>query len=242
MTEAEIKKAEKEAESDAEWLGLLLLLALSRRDGRAVQRIAFDTIRGRFLIDGKVVSAVSIRAHLARIDERVARRLLRLNIQLELGRITLAEWKAEFERNISSALILKAGLALGGIGVAVRDPRVQSALTSQLGFADEFARAIENDRAGSFARIKARAKNYLQATHILYTRLELELIKSTGAYAEARNRLTPAEHCASGRDRFGAERTGCPELTDLGWMPVAEMVPIGERACTRYCKCFLEYR
>lgn len=34
----------------------------------------------------------------------------------------------------------------------------------------------------------------------------------------------------------------CPPLADLGWVPIDEMVPIGESACLVRCRCSVEYR
>lgn len=248
MTEAEIDQAERDAERDAEWLALLLLLAFRRRRGRDVADVRFDAARGRFYLNGRAVSLRSIRAHLTRIEDRMARRLVRITNRLERGEITIDEWKREFDRSITSAHILTGAFAIGAIGLAARDEFVQRQIADQLRFADRFAEDVRRGRAGSFAMIRRRVRSYLQAAHITYTNLDLRIAKRTGVRTEVRNLLRPAEHCWDTKahiDRNGTPqpaRRGCPELTKLGWMPVEQMIPIGERSCTIWCKCYLEYR
>lgn len=237
MTDAEIKRAEEDAERNAEWLALSLLLAFRRRDAGAVRRVQFDSSRGVFFVDGKAVSLRSVYRTLDRIRERFAGRLASLTLDLEAERITLAEWKRAFDRSITSSHILFGAFALGGIAVAVRNATVLSTIDTQLAFADGFSEEIRAKKAGTLSKIRARAKSYLQSPHLMFTDLQLELILSTGFYEEAKNVLRPAEHCFT-----QGEVIGCPELSKLGWMPVAAMVPIGQRRCGPWCKCFLIFR
>ncbi|MEO5859167.1 MAG: hypothetical protein ABIR33_09490 [Pyrinomonadaceae bacterium] len=237
MTDAEIKRAEVDAERDAEWLALRLLLAFRRRDSSAVSRVSFDSSRGVFIVDGKSVTLRSVYKTLDRIRDRYAGRLLKITLDLDADRITLAEWKRAFDRSITSSHILFGAFALGGIAVAARNATVIARISEQLAFGDAFSEQIRAKKSGTLSKIAARAKSYLQAPHLLFTDLQLEVIISTGFYDEARNVLRPAEHCAS-----DANVIGCPELSLLSWMPVVEMVPVGRRRCGGWCKCFLEFR
>jgi hypothetical protein len=240
MTEPEIKRAQQDAERDAEWLALLLLLAFRRRDSVAVRRVLFDAPRGLFLVDGKAVTLRSVYRTLDRIRERMAGKLGRLTLDLEAGRITLSEWKRSFDRSITSSHILFGAFALGGIAVAVRNATLIDRVGEQLQYADAFSEEIRNGRAGSFAKIASRSKLYLQSPHILFTDLQLDLVKKTGFYSEAMNVLRPAEHCF--RSKPDEPFPICTEITKRGWIPVDEMTPIGSRKCRRWCRCFLKFR
>lgn len=233
MTEFEKQRAERDANDDAKEIGLALLLAFSKRSG--AKNVSFQA--GRFIVNGKAISIRSIIKYLDKITDRHAKRLTWKTRQLESGEITLSEWKREFDRTITTGHILKAAFALGGIAAAIRHTSVVQTIDEQLAFADRFTEEIRTGAAGAFSRILARAKLYNQSPHILFTDLQLQGVKATGFRTEARNLLRPAEHCSTQNGVIG-----CPELTQLGWMPVGEMTPIGDRRCGRWCLCYLEFR
>ena len=57
-------------------------------------------------------------------------------------------------------------------------------------------------------------------------------------YEEARRILGPNEnHCHNDRDK-----PGCIELSEKGWIPIGQLVPIGLATCRRNCKCRLDFR
>lgn len=242
MTENELKQAEKDAEKDAEMFGLLLLLAMRERRGIAANaNVSFDREKGIFIVGGRRVSPITLRMYLQRVQDRSAARIIRLTTELEAGRITYQEWLAAFKRQISSIHILAGALALGGIGTAILSRSTQKRIDEQFYFMGKFGAAMRRDRAGSFAQIKSRAVQYMRAAHITYVNVQLEFFQEFDIYEEAHNRLRPAEHCHR-RPNAPPEPIDCPTLTKKGWMPIDEMIPIGQRICRIYCKCFIEYR
>lgn len=237
MTEAEITRIQDRAERDAKELSLLLLIALKRKTGTGF--VQWDASTGRFIYRGQFVTAATVRKFLLRIQDRMAARIAALTTRLEKGEITIDDWQAQFEDTIASSHVLAAAFAVGGIATAVRAPFVQSQITEQWGFARAFVRDVERKRQPlTFARIKSRAKSYIQAAHITFANVELELVKLTGVKTMARNVLRPAEHCEG---RVG-NVIGCIDVTSLGWIPVEEITPVGQRLCSIYCRCFLEYQ
>jgi hypothetical protein len=44
-------------------------------------------------------------------------------------------------------------------------------------------------------------------------------------------------HC-----RNSLTRPGCVEMAELGWMPIKQIVPIGEGTCLSSCNCHLEFK
>ncbi len=236
MTAAEIKRAEKNAEGDAEELALLLLIAFKKRDSGPAKEVTWDAAVGRFRYRGRLVSFESIRKYLIRIEERLGRRLGNLTLQLERGEISLAAWQREFERTITSAHILSGALALGGIAVAVRNETVLNRIDAELVYADKFVTEIRQEKAGSINRIRARARRYMQAAHITFQQAEQKARQAVGIQKECRRILRASESCRP-----------CLELSQRGWIPIDEMPSIGTLpksigGCEIYCRCYLEYR
>lgn len=231
MTEAELKQAEKDAESDAEWLALLLLLYFRKKDRQGVEIVTFDSAKGRFYYNGKSVSVTQIRKYLNRIETRYAKRLDRITQQLMNDEITVAEWKREFDRSISSMHILAGALALGGIAVSARNAAVQAAIASETAFADEFAKAVRKNKAGTVAQVRSRARSYVRSILMTYANTELEARRLMGTQTEARRIRRASESCK-----------GCIEWAKRGWVPIDIMPRLGSLQCRIYCRCYIEYR
>jgi hypothetical protein len=193
VTGVQKAQAETDAKSDARKFALLLLLALETQNAASVQQVHFDVRRRIFFVDGKAISAVSVRQMLDRIESQYAKRIVKITRDLESGQIDISEWKRSFDRLITTSHVLKAAFILGGIAVAVRNNTVVERIDQQLNFADKFTDDIRTRNAGGFGRILGRAKSYLASPHLLYSDLQLEIMKNF--FDEARNILRPAEHC-----------------------------------------------
>ncbi len=224
------EKHEKEAQSDAEYLGLLLLLLMRKKDADGVRMVIFDAAEGRFYFNGRSVSAKQIRKYLLRIEDKLARRIAKLVDDLEAEKITIKEFQEQFERNISSAHILAGALALGGIVAAARNPVIAGRITEEIAFAEEFISDVDQKKAGSFRRIKARAKSYVRAASITFSNVEQTIRDSMGIQTEAKRIRRASESCK-----------GCIAYAGR-WLPISEMPPIGTLQCKRFCRCFLIYR
>lgn len=242
MTESEIIRAQAQAEKDAADIGLLLLLAFIRKDSQTAKRVYFDQQKGRFVVNGRTVSIRSIAKYLDRTNEKMARRLLLITKELEAGRMSIDEWKRNFDSTVTSTHILFGALAVGGIVNAIRKPSMIHAIDEQLTFADKFAEAIRHNNAGSPAQIRARALKYLNSSRIIFAKLELEQVIAQGIRKEARNLLRPAEHCFRSPLASPNVRIDCPTLSEWGWIPVEQMIPVGERICRFNCRCMIIYR
>lgn len=266
MTETEQERAAREAREDARKMSLALLALYRDQSGFQGHTITYDSAIARFRIDGKPVSPASIRAQLAKIQDKFSRRLLLLTTQLENNQISFAQWQREFERSISSAQILAGALVLGSIAAATANRTIQRYIAEQWRFSDGFANDLRSravlPRVGflpergetvgaetvtfrglSSAKIHARAKSYTHAIHLTYTNVELEVQSFLGVNTEAKRVLTFAEHCRDSKAGvFGPARHGCLELADRGWMDIHEMIPIGGATCGIWCKCFIIYR
>lgn len=237
MTPMQTRHAEQDARIDAEKLALLLLLLFKRKRGFGGRAVAYDASTAKFRIDDRAISIRSIRMYLNRIQDKLAVRLELITTRLENKEITFAEWQREFERTISSAHILAGALVLGSITAAAQHRFVQQQIVDQIGFADDFAKDIRKKKAGSWARIKARAKSYSRASHLTFSNLELQVRTAVGVDTESRRILRANESCHS-----SAALLGCIELAANGWGPIEKTVPLGKTPCKQYCRCYIEYR
>jgi hypothetical protein len=237
MTPQQVKQAEADAKQDAAKLGLLLLLLFRRRHGFEGHKVEFDESTAKFRVDGRAVSVTSIRMYLTRIEDRMGKRLLKITTDLENKQITFAQWKREFDRTITSMHVLAGALIAGSIIKAANHRVVQESIDEQLRFADDFANSVKSKQAGSPAKIRARAKSYSRAAHIIFSDLELKIRIALGVDNEAKRVLRVAEHCHN-----SAATPGCLELAQKGWIPIEEMVPIGKATCKNWCRCYIVYR
>lgn len=238
MTPEQIKQAEQDAATDAKVIGLLLLTAMASKSARELNQLEWKPDTGKFYIKGRSVSIKSIRNYLLSIENKLGRKVVKLVDLLEAKQITLAEFSRAFESTIMSSHILAGALAVGGIAVAVRNPAVQARIASEIKFADGLIRDIRKGKAGSFGRIKARAKSYFQAATITYNQVEQEIRLAIGIQTECKRVLRHAEHCGP-----------CLTLAAKGWIAIEKMPPIGTleppkypKGCGRFCRCFLIYR
>lgn len=238
MTPEQIKQAEKDAAEDAKFIGLLLLTAMASKSSRELNQLEWKPETGKFYIKGRSVSIASIRKYLLSIENKLGRKLVKLVDQLERKEITLAAFQREFESTVTSSHILAGALAVGGITQAVASLAVRDRIAGEIKFADQFIKEIRKGKAGSFSRIKARAKSYLQSATITYSQVEQQVRGAIGIQTECKRVLRVAEHCIP-----------CLRLAKKGFIPIGEMPPIGTliepkypNGCSRFCRCYLIYR
>jgi hypothetical protein len=221
MTDEEIQQAEKDARSDAEWLLLLLLIS---------RRAKFRAEVGRFYVEGKSVSIATVRDYVRRIEKRVGKRLLDLTDQLEKGEITVRQWREGFERNVTSAHILAAALAMGSIRTAARSVNTQKIVSGEMSRIGDLAKRVKDGTAGTPSRMRGRITFYLTTVSVTYGVIEQLVQKTVGQKTEARRIRRASESCS-----------GCIAYA-YRWMPINEMPRIGSLNCGTWCRCYLEYR
>ena len=232
MTEAEVRQAEIDAEADAKRLGLMLVLAL--RDlgvYTSVKSITFDIKTGAFYVNGVPVARETIRLYLDRLERFEAARFEALINDLEKRQIEIDEWKRQHDRRIRSMHVLAASLALGGIAQAIRSSRVHGLINEQIQYADKFEKAVRAGKAGTFQRMKWRARSYANSARITHSIIEQTARERFGSQTECRRFRRASESCE-----------GCIKWARKGWIPINLMPPLGTQPCRNNCKCFLIYR
>jgi hypothetical protein len=227
MTWQEEQEREQAAREEALLIGGLLAVLLGLRAG--TRPIIWDSVRKRFTVDGRAVSITTIRRLLAKIETSVGARLSTFTDNLESGRWTPEQWQRETSRSIGSAHVLAGALAVGSIYAAARDRDVQARIISEERYADNFGSEVKAGKAGSVARIKARAKSYLLPAIITFSVIE-QIVRTVAGQKEAMRVRRASESCP-----------GCVAYS-YRWIPIAEMPRIGSLNCGGRCRCFLKYR
>jgi hypothetical protein len=107
---------------------------------------------------------------------------------------------------------------------------------------NQTAEGIISGRIVLDGRFVNRMGMYGMASKGVWENWRLWMAKKMG-YTEARRVLGVAEHCRDEHDPLGEHIShGCVELADLGWIPIGDVVPIGQATCLSNCKCRIIYR
>lgn len=147
------------------------------------------------------------------------------------GDMTTAAFQAELQQIIKSVHVAAALAGYGGreAMTPARWGYVGSRIKTQYEYARGFiGDIISGDQ--SQAGINARADMYARAARATFEAVRQRERKESGLSQE-RNVLSARESCA-----------GCISQTDLGWVPIGSLVPIGSRTCLSNCQCTYEFR
>lgn len=143
---------------------------------------------------------------------------------------------AEFETAMK-ALLKNEHLSLSMIANGGRDQmtpklwgRAGAVIKDQYAYLENFGRQIDRGEV-SDAALLARAESYANFGGQLYENFVRDGMVDAGM-SEALNTIGGSVHSCS----------DCPSLSAAGWIPIADMTPVGERACSVGCNCSVSYR
>ena len=150
---------------------------------------------------------------------------------LQSGGISLADWQIRMTDIVKTVHIASAVLARGGFGRMSPDAwaSVQTDVQVQLNYLDNFANQIGTGQQRLDGTLCRRMQMYLQAGRGTYHNTEIKVMGDRG-YDVYRNILGHAEHCSQ-----------CESETARGFVPIGQLVPIGDRICLTNCHCSYEY-
>lgn len=171
------------------------------------------------------LSAVQLKVDAARHS------LAALTLQRQSGKLSEKTWLDKMTRVVTKLHAQMAAMARSGGGARVTDAdraRVADYLDTQLRYLNRYA-----------AQVKKREKPLSVARSMLYgsagrgayfhALVALAREKSSGEVRRVLN--DEVEHCV-----------GCVREARRGWMPVADLKPIGSLDCRVHCKCTLKFR
>lgn len=187
--------------------------------------------RYRNAANGRLVGTADVRAALDRALRSEGLRARDLAEQLRAQAITVREFDAGMREVVKNTQLFSAAAGRGGWAqMGAREyGMVGARVREQYGFLAQFTSELRAGlgRDGTFLN---RASSYAEAGRSLYHEVERDVREATGA-TEERSVLHPADHCA-----------GCADQAALGWQPIGEAVPIGQRDCMNGCVCTMEYK
>lgn len=185
-----------------------------------------DTSTGRYL------SAKDVRAVVDGIIDIESVKMRNLAQSLIDGKIALSDWQVQSAALIKSLHVAMGLAANGGLEAtsASQLGYLGSLVKKQYTFLREFALQIRNGKQPLDGTLVSRSELYTQAARGTYSDV-VNRGASDGGMTEGRRILGGADHCDS-----------CLEEAARGWVPIADMLPIGDGRCLSNCRCSQEFR
>lgn len=187
---------------------------------------------------GREVTPREMQVYVRRVSAEAQAEMQRQTRQLIEGTIVFAVWYSQMRSVLRALYYTLWTVSIGGF---LFDDDTQRRLfylfvLSQFQRFDNFAMQVLNG-SQSLTGAFYRAGLYGRAGNAMYQNMLLHRRKRQG-YREGRRVLGENEnHCHD-----SADRSGCVELEELGWMPIERIVPIGDATCYSNCLCMLEFR
>lgn len=181
--------------------------------------------------NGRFVPRAEIRAVIDGALARESASARTLALALRNGDISLESWRLQMRTMIKNVHLYNAAAAKGGWAQLTQADygRVGQIVRSEYGFLEQLARGISNETIPLDGSFVARAQMYAQAGRETYHQTQRASMKSAGFRFEL-NVLHAAEHCGL-----------CLSETARGWVPIGELIPIGQRTCLRNDRCSLSF-
>jgi hypothetical protein len=181
---------------------------------------------------GRFVARTRVRAALDQAIKQSGLEMRRLTESLRAGQIGVTEWQLRMMQEIKSGQIASAAIARGGTMQLNRSDlgRIGSRVREQYAYLQGFANEIESGKQRLDGTILRRTELYAQvprATYHVFERIERE---EHGMDLE-RSVLAVSDHCDL-----------CVSEAGRGWVPVGELIPIGQRTCLSRCRCSVQYK
>lgn len=190
-----------------------------------------EATRRYYYDDGTVVPAATIKEWLIAYEDAMRERLRELAEDWIDGRIDEAEFITEAKEEIRDGHRLAAVVAFGGLAAmtAANWGKVGALVREQYQYFNDFVNGTNLDEATA-AGLASRAGLYASAIYPTFV-ASVQYREIDNGATEERSVLNPAEHCDE-----------CVEEADRDWVPIGELVPIGDRTCMVNCKCDYETR
>lgn len=181
---------------------------------------------------GRFVPAVAVRDALdASIDES-AGRMRDLSQALREGRVSLADWQLGMAREIRASQLAATALARGGWAQMrpADNGWAGQRIRTQYEYLRRFAEQIERGEQRLDGAFLQRAEQYIKAARTTHEEARRREARRAGDVEERsiRHAQDSCEQCIAEAAR--------------GWVPIGELVPVGQRACRANCRCSVEFR
>ncbi len=188
--------------------------------------------------NGRKVTDARLRHYVRNVSNESSLRMKKSTQQLIAGVILLSTWYDAMHSLMSALYQTVWILSIGGYVFENDTARniFYALMLPQFTYLYNFEGQIKTGEQKLDGSALSRAGLYGKWGNNFYQNISLENAKDK--YTDARRVLGPTEdHCHD-----SAERPGCVELANKGWMPIGEMTPIGDATCYSNCLCHIQYR
>lgn len=192
----------------------------------------WNNVAGRYISpDGRFVPFAEIRGHLDATLDAYEAKIIGLATSLQSRGISIAAWQVAMRDALKDIHLASSALARGGWAQMSQADyeKVSAKLRFQYERLEAFAKQIERGLPLD-GRFRRRHELYAQSGRITYHESLREEMAMRGM-TEERSILAASDHCSE-----------CVSEAARGWVPIGELVTIGERICKSNCRCSVSFQ
>lgn len=203
--------------------------------------VFFDYITGvfRYRRSGRLVPDKYLALGNVRVSRAVEKELYHLTEQLRIGEISTQYWYDAMRATMRDQYRAAYIASIGGRAnyTASEIAKFGWRVRPHYAWLDNFLYEIQSGKQPLNSFASRRAKMYARAGASIYQNNRLRVAEQHG-FRYAKRVLGPTEaHC---HDTL--RNPGCQELADLGYVPMLDVVPIGDASCYSNCLCRYIFR
>ena len=199
---------------------------------------AFNIAAGRYInrANGRFVPQQTIRLELDNVMDNITDRMVSLSQQFRAGTIDGRTFQTESIQLIKQTHLAAGAMEKGGWANMTQADfgRVGQIVRQEYAYFNNLISQIENGTQRLDGTLDNRMRLYGQAGRGTYHKFEREDRAGQG-YDEVKRVLHGRDNCKS------SKRPGCVEEAARGFVPLDELVLIGDTTCLSNCRCSLVY-
>lgn len=226
----------------ADFTGMRANVANFPKNARNPVSSFFNFISGvyRYLISGRKVPVKRLALGASRMANAQAQAMRALTVRLVNGEISQQVWYDQMRKMMKDQYRASWIASIGGVGNYDRS-QVSFfgwAVRPQYRWLDNFLMEINSGKQPLNAFAIRRAGMYARAGNAIYQNNIFRIAERNGKTMARRILGVTDAHCHP--DKKG--RPGCVELAKLGFVPMAQAVPIGDASCFSNCLCSWRFK
>lgn len=193
----------------------------------------WDEARGQYRRRGRFVSRAQVREALDRVVASAAQRMDTMAVALMERRITLAEWQTQMRLALRDVHAYSAAVAQGGLHQMTNQSwgAVGRELRDQYGYLLDTARGIADGSIPLDGRFRQRVRLAGLSGKVSFEDAA-ERDQVARGFDEEMNVRGKFDSCEA-----GADRPGCIDETERGWVKAGTLSKPGTRRCLGNCGC-----
>ncbi len=198
----------------------------------------WNQVAGRYISsNGRFLSQTTIRGELDKALDNVTDRLVLLSRDFRSGVIDGRTWQIQSMSLIKETHLLGAALEKGGWANMTSSDfgRVGSIVKSEYQYFNNLVKQLESGQQKLDGTLDSRMRLYGQAGRDTYHVFERE-DRAIQGYDEVKRLLHGRDSCKD------SKRPGCISEALRGFVPLDQMVMIGQTTCLSNCRCSTIFR